>query len=71
MVTITDFFFRTSNIDVWVQKVVLVLLKYCILHAEHYPTIARQPGERRMYDTMRMKLFSPNMANDVYQPVIN
>lgn len=53
------------------QKVVPLLLRECILHSEHYPSITGHPGERLTYDTTSMEVFWQHMAIDVYQMVRN
>lgn len=53
------------------QSVVSVSQREGILDAVYYSLMAGRPDERRMYDTMRMKLFWWHMSNNVSQTVSN
>lgn len=46
------------------KKVVPVLLRGRVLHAQNYPLLAGQPGEGGMSDTMRTEFFCPHNVTD-------
>lgn len=64
---------RTSslNIENWwlLIKTLTVFWKEGIIHLEHYPRVARQSGEGRMYDTVRRECCWTHNSSDVYRPI--
>lgn len=49
------FLVRTTSIDGAVQKVVPTSLQPCLSHHSYYPFLAKHPGKRGMYDSMRLE----------------
>lgn len=60
---------RRSTVDKATQIVVLASLRNYILRLAHHPSIAVQPGQSKLYDMLRRKMFWPHMANDLYETV--
>lgn len=60
-----------SIIDGAIQIAVPTLLPQRVITLEHYFPIARRPGQRRMYNTLWLKLFWPHMVNEAYNTVTN
>lgn len=60
---------RKSNIDGALEKVDPKKLQARLLYLAHYPPLSGCPGQRHMYDAMRLEYYWTHMANDVHPTV--
>lgn len=60
---------RRITVDGITQVVVLQSYRGAVLYKAHYPKLARHLGVRRIYDSLRRKLYCPRLPTDEYRKV--
>lgn len=60
---------QSSLIDSTSQRVAPTSLRPHFQHPSHHSLMDGHPGQRRLYDVMKMELYGPHKADDVYYTV--